>query len=215
MSGGLLVAGAGGHGRVVADAAALLGTWGEIALLDDGLPPGARVSDWSVLGPLAYAEKLRARYSSLVVAIGNNSVRLDWTKRYLAQGLDVVSVVHPSANVGRAVELARGTVVLAGAVINTGVATGLGCIINSGAVVEHDCRLGAGVHISPGAVLAGQVVVGDYSWVGAGAVVREKIRIGRDVTVGIGSAVVADVEDGLTLGGVPARRIVADRGPRL
>jgi acetyltransferase-like isoleucine patch superfamily enzyme len=66
--------------------------------------------------------------------------------------------------------------------------------------------IGGGVHVCPGAHLAGAVRIGDRSWIGIAATVRQGITIGRDVMVGAGAVVVADVADGLTVAGVPARQ---------
>jgi len=49
------------------------------------------------------------------------------------------------------------------------------------------------------------VRVGDLSWIGIGASVRQLVRIGGGVMVGAGAVVIADVPDGVTVAGVPAR----------
>lgn len=208
---GLLIAGAGGHGRVLADAADLVGGWSRIAFLDDQKPAGSRVDDWLVLGGLESALSWREDYPNIVVAIGNNRVRLEWLSRYEAMGMRIPAVMHPSAQVSPRASVAAGSVVFAGAMINIGARIGRGGIVNTGAVIEHDCHLGAAVHVSPGASLAGEVSVGERSWIGVGASVRQQLSIGNDVIVGAGSAVVADIPDGLTVGGVPARPLQSKR----
>ena len=53
--------------------------------------------------------------------------------------------------------------------------------------------------------LGGGVRLGEASTVGMNASVRPGVRIGRGATVGMGAAVLADVPDGETWAGVPAK----------
>jgi sugar O-acyltransferase (sialic acid O-acetyltransferase NeuD family) len=202
---GLLIVGAGGHGRVVADAAAACGVWSEIAFADDRYPGLNLVGAWPVVGKVADIARLRGRFASCVVAVGNAGLRLRFLTEARDAGLDLPIVVHPRAIVSPHVQMGAGTVVVGGAVINIGSELGEACIVNTGATVDHDCRLGHGVHVCPGAHLAGDVHIGARTWFGIGAVARQGVRIGADVTVGAGAVCVADIRDGVTVFGVPAK----------
>jgi len=175
----LLIAGAGGHGCVVADAVEMMGRWQHIAFLDDRFPELSEVARWPVVGPLSDANGLQGEYKDIVVAIGDNDVRVEWLERYGKEGFSSPVVVHPRAYVSSHAALSDGTVVFAQAAVNFGARIGLGCIVNTGAVIEHDCSIGEGTHICPGVRLAGGVLIGRYSWIGIGAVVREGVTIGK------------------------------------
>ena len=207
---GLLIIGAGGHGKVAADTALLLG-WENVAFLDDraatmdsplGLPVVGTLSDLTAQAP---------RFSCALVAVGNAKLRLELTDRCRRSGFEVISVVHPMAFVSKFASIAPGTVVFAQSAINTDTRIGAACIINTGATVDHDCVIGDGVHVCPGAHLAGDVRVGDRSWIGIAATVRQGISIGRDATVGAGAVVITDVADGSTVVGIPARQEAGSR----
>ena len=204
----LLILGAGGHGRVVADAAADEGRWTEIAFLDDAFPEVASPPAWPVVGRLVDLEGRAGAHDACVVAFGDARARLASIERAVAVGFDVPALVHPRATVSKHAALSAGCVVLAGAVINYGASVASGCIVNTAATVDHDCVLDAGVHVCPGAHLAGCVSIGTRTWFGIGAVAKQGVRIGADVTVGAGAVVVADVRDGVTVVGVPAREVV-------
>jgi sugar O-acyltransferase (sialic acid O-acetyltransferase NeuD family) len=188
----LIIIGAGGHGKVVADAAQI-----ECVFLD------ASGSADNCIASIAELASVKTEGDSVIVAIGNNEKRLE----LLSTLDDLTTVVHPSAVVSKDAVLGLGTVVLAGAIVQPGVVMGRGCIINTGGTVDHDCKLGNGVHVSPGAHIGGDVSIGECSWIGIGASVKNGMIIGNGVIVGAGAAVVSDLPDGVTVVGVPAKEL--------
>jgi sugar O-acyltransferase (sialic acid O-acetyltransferase NeuD family) len=200
----LLVIGAGGHGRVVADAALSMGIWQSVCFADDRTDV-REVLGLPIVGAPGELERLAGSYRAAVVAIGNVRSRMDLLSRCEAIGFELPPVVHRSAVVSRFASLGAGAVVFAQAAVNPGAIVGRGCIVNTGATVDHDCELAEGVHICPGVQLAGSVKVGPRSWIGIGAAVKQGVNIGADVTIGAGAAVVSDIESGVTAVGVPAR----------
>lgn len=202
----LAILGASGHGKVVADAAALCG-WEHIDFFDDAWPERTVCGVWSIVGGSAQLLAAVDTYEGMVVAIGNNAIRRAKQQLLVQAGAAMATIIHPAAVVSKHACLGAGSVVFATAVVNPFCEIGDGAILNTGCSVDHDCSLGAFVHVSPGARLAGQVQVGDESWVGIGASVRQLTSIGAHVTVGAGAVVVAAVADDLTVVGVPARAI--------
>jgi sugar O-acyltransferase (sialic acid O-acetyltransferase NeuD family) len=210
--GPLLVFGAGGHGKVVADAARSAG-WEVVGFLDD--TPNLDGTEIWGLGVYAL-ERLRTERPDLLPAavalgVGDNGGREQVHSRLLAAGFQVVSVVHATAAIAPTAVLGEGTVVMANAAVNPDARLGRGCIVNTGAVVEHDCQLSDYVHLSPNAALGGAVTIGARTHLGLGAVALPKVKIGRDVRVGAGAAVIHDTGDALTLVGVPARPVNGER----
>lgn len=209
----LLIAGAGGHGRVVADLADCIGQYSSIAFLDDRYPQLAASSRWPVVGTFDELERRRGSYDAFAVALGDAHARLRLIERALQSGFEMPALIHPFTYVSARASVAAATVVCAGAIVGVGSTLGVGCIVNTGASVDHDCQLAEGVHVAPGARLGGGVSVGARSWIGIGACVRQQLTIGRDVLVAAGAVCVANVEPAVTVMGVPARRVRAnDRG---
>ena len=202
----LAILGASGHGKVVADAALSAGAWDNVVFYDDAWPGKAKNGSSDVVGNTDSLFDLQQK-PMVIVAIGNNKVRLAKQRELLKAGFTLATVVHLSAVVSPSATIKAGTVIMAGAVVNADAVLGAACIVNSNAVIEHDCTLADAVHISPGACLAGGVVVGEGSWVGIGASVIQLKRIGKNVMVGAGAAVVNDLPDGVTAVGVPAKII--------
>lgn len=203
----LLIVGAGGHGKVVADAALSTGKWNMIAFLDDRFPELLSVRTLAVIGTFQSAQSFINDYQDIVVAVGDNVRRLELTSFYKSLGFHCPPVIHPSATIDSTAQIGNGTVVLPHAVINADAVVGSACIINTASVIEHDCRVGDGVHVSPRAVIGGGSEVGELSWIGIGATVIHKIAIGDRCIIGAGSVVTSHIGHNVTAVGMPARVI--------
>jgi len=205
MREGLLIIGASGHGKVVADIALKMDVWKYIAFLDqDGSivsSLGIEVVDKSV-NACRYAKNY-----DIFVAVGNNIMREKIIGELIATGANVPVLIHPSAILGKEVEVEVGTAIMAGVVINCCTKIGRGCIINTGATIDHDNVIDDYVHVSPGAHLAGTVKVGKNTWIGAGGVVINNINITSDCVIGAGAVVISNITEPGTYIGVPAKKI--------
>ena len=199
----LLIIGASGHGKVVADIAIQMNKWGNIRFLDDneavkdcmGLKVVGKVND-------SYGYKDEADF---IVAIGDNLIREKVQTDLEEKGLSIATLIHPNATIGRDVKIEVGTVVMAGVVINSSTKIGKGCIINTASSIDHDNVIEDYVHISPGANLAGTIKVGKKSWIGIGAVIIQGITIGENTTIGAGSVAIQDLSGDCIAIGCPAR----------
>lgn len=200
----LVIIGASGHGKVVADIALKLNRWREVVFLDDNESLKESLG-LRVVGTSADALKF-VEDSDLFVAIGSNPVRERFQSRLVDAGASVPVLVHPSAVIGSEVIIGDGSVVMAGVVVNCCTRIGLGCIINTGATVDHDCCIEDFVHISPGVNLAGSVLVGNRSWLGIGSKVINNINITGNCNIGAGSLVVKDITDSGLYFGAPVRK---------
>jgi sugar O-acyltransferase (sialic acid O-acetyltransferase NeuD family) len=201
----LLIIGASGHGKVVADIALNMNKWERIYFLDDDESINSLMGI-KVVGKSNEAIGLINDYD-IFVGIGNNVIREKIQEDLETKGATLPVLIHPTAIVGEEVCLAPGTVVMAGAVINCCTRIGKGCIINTAATIDHDNIIGNFVHVSPGSHLAGAVKVGQQTWLGIGSIVSNNVTIHSGCKVGAGSVIVKDITESGTYVGVPARRV--------
>jgi sugar O-acyltransferase (sialic acid O-acetyltransferase NeuD family) len=201
MNNRLIIIGAGGHGKVVADNALKNGYF-NIHFVDDHAT--GTCMGFPIIGTSAEIDHLNDGKTDFIIGVGNNAIR-----NQIAQKYDVnwVTLIHPSAQIAVNVSIGKGTVVMAGAVINASATVGEHCIINTGAIVEHDNAIGDYVHISPRAALGGTVRVGDLTHIGIGAVVKNNIAVCDHCVIGAGAVVVKEIKDSGTYVGVPSREI--------
>jgi UDP-perosamine 4-acetyltransferase len=204
----IIVIGAGGHARVVADVLRASGRT-VLGFLDRSPDRhGLLIDGFRVLG----GDDLLQGYPAETVALANGigstsstSPRRIVYERLSSAGYAFDTICHPSAVVAPSVRLDAGVQVMAATVIQPGVAIGVDSIVNTGAIVDHDCLIGAHCHLAPGSVLSGGVQLGERCHVGTGAAVLQGVRIGADALIAAGAVVVSDVPAQGRYAGVPAR----------
>jgi sugar O-acyltransferase (sialic acid O-acetyltransferase NeuD family) len=201
----LIIIGASGHGKVVADIAIKMNKWQSIAFLDDDESIKTSMG-LEVIGKTADTFTYKDQ-ADFFVAIGSNATREKIQKKLIEQGQNVVSLIHPSAVIGTDVEIGIGSVVMAGVVINSSSRIGKGCIINTSSSLDHDNIIEDYVHISPGVNMAGTVKVAKGSWIGIGSVISNNVNICSGCKVGAGAVVVKDITEPGTYVGIPVRRV--------
>lgn len=204
MKSKLLIIGASGHGKVVADIALKMNKWEQIAFLDDNENIHS-VMGINIIGHSEDALNYIKDFD-IFIAIGDNRIREKIQEKLESKGASIPTLVHPSAVVGEQVNMLSGTVVMGGAVINSCTTIGKGCIINTGATIDHDNIIEDYVHLSPGVHLAGTVRVGRGTWLGIGSIVSNNIEITSWCKIGAGAVVVKNITETGTYVGVPARR---------
>lgn len=198
----LVIIGAGGHGKVIADIAMKNG-YNHICFVDDHAT--GNCMGFPIIGICDSIRMLDDGHTDFVIGIGNNGVRKSIAERF---DVNWVTLVHPSAQIACNVTIGKGTVIMAGVVVNVSASVGMHCIINTGAIVEHDNVIEDYVHLSPRAALGGTVRVGELTHIGIGATVRNNIDICAACTIGAGAVLVKNAERGGVYVGVPARVIL-------
>ena len=164
----LIILGAGGYGRTVADVAAQTGAYDQILFLDDN----SQAED--VIGKCADYAAHKDENTVFYPAFGNNEGRVSWLKRLMENGCRIATIIHPTAYVSPTVRLAEGNAVLPHAVVNTGCEIKAGCIINCGAIVDHGCVIEEGVHVCLGAIVKAENRIPRLMKIEAGQVVENR-----------------------------------------
>ena len=202
----LAILGAGGHAKVILDAALLMKQWDEIIFLDDSHNGNKEFMSYPLIGGIRQlGQTVLPKEYDVVIAVGNNHIRAKLYDQAKKLGFHLPCIYHPSASIIRFTDIEEGSVFFAQTVVNAGSKIGKCTIVNTSASVDHDCLLGDFVHISPGANLGGNTNVGDYSWIGIGSCTRHGIDIGSQCMIGAGAVVVKNIPDSTTVVGNPAQ----------
>ena len=187
----LIIVGAGGHGRAVAEAALLSTAWSEVVFVDDSYPAQQISGRWPIVANTQSLLTLVSQGDHVIVAIGNQATRKRLFDTARAAGATMATVIHPKAWVSADADLGEGTAIMAGAVIGIQAKLGMGAIVNANATVDHDAILGDFAHLGVGVQLAGGVIVGDSAWLQAGACAGYRVKVPPAAVVAPGTVLVA------------------------
>jgi sugar O-acyltransferase (sialic acid O-acetyltransferase NeuD family) len=209
----VVVIGAGGHGREVADILRAQAETDMIGFVDDNREiHGNDIDGLRVLGDWSWFEGVDRTEIAVVCAVGSPESCRRLTQRAESLGLSFACAISPLAHISDFARLGEGVTVFPHAVINTGAAVNSQAILNVAATASHDTKIGRYSNINPGAHLAGRVTVGEGCYIGMGASVIQGRSIGAWSVVGAGAVVTRDVPAGVTVAGVPARIFKTRKG---
>jgi sugar O-acyltransferase (sialic acid O-acetyltransferase NeuD family) len=205
----LVIVGTGGLARqlhqLVDDVVRDGGAWNVVGFLDDA--EELHGGDLHGLPVLGGTEWLADRPGiDVVVAVGAPSSRRRVVTEVMRLNPRVrfPTFIHPRAWLGDRNEIGTGSVVCAGALLETDLQVGDHVVVNLGASVAHEARVGDFVTIAPGVRISGTVTIGEGCDMGTGAAVVQGLEIGPWSVIGAGAVVTADIPPNVTAVGVPA-----------
>ena len=202
----IVIYGAGGHGKVIADIVEK--SHGTILAFvdDDESRWNKSLLGYPIWGGMDYLLQSRDRETfAVIIGIGDNHIRERIQQILARKNFHFGTAIHPSAQLGKEVTVGEGTVVMANGIINSAARVGRHCIVNTAAIVGHDCIVGDFVHVSAGAILGGAVRVDDYCWIGMGASIINNIHVEKNAVVGAGAVVINNIDAYTVNAGVPAK----------
>ena len=187
----LLLIGAGGFGRMVAEQAMLQY---DCVFVDDGQPVGAEICGIPVVGGLADLPELRKEYGLLVVGIGNNRFRAQVYEKAKALGYAFPNIIAPSAYISPYAKLGCGCVVLQNACVQNGASVGNGVLLNAGTEIHCDAAVGDYALIYTNSVVRTGATVGNFARIGSNCTICNHATVPDGTDIPDGSAVHSEVK---------------------
>ena len=206
----LVIIGAGGHARelaqLISDINAKSLQYELVGFLDDGVPIGKVIAGRPVMGSTRDAHSM-ATNTLFALGVGAPATKLKLGSRLLDAGMEPVTLIHPSATIGRNVQIGSGSIVSAGCILTCDVAIGSFVTINVACTVSHDSIIESYATLAPGVHVTGSVTVGEGCDLGAGLATVQGVEIGEWSIIGSGAVITKDLPANITAVGVPARII--------
>lgn len=203
----LLLIGASGLAREVLACVREDGQFDVIGVLDDDeSKTGSALDGAPIMGPASHA--LRYPEARVVICIGAGKGREKIVARLAGLGFPGYrfgTVVDPSVRVPCCCDVGPGSILLGHVTLTAGITVGSHVVMMPGVTLTHDDVVEDFATLAAGVSLGGGVRIGRAAYLGMNSCVREGITVGAGSRVGMGAAVLADVPDGETWAGVPAR----------
>lgn len=186
----LLILGAGGHGKAVAEATLLCGQWQHVLFVDGRWPQLQESFGLPVLANMANLTKVAKQAQAAIAAVGDNIVREAWVAAIAKANLPLATVVHPSACVSLSAKIGAGSAIMALAMVGVDAKVGQAVIINANATLDHDASLGDFAHLGVGVQISGGVHVGARAWLQVGCCAGYRVVVADGVQIGPGTVLV-------------------------
>lgn len=156
----------------------------------------------------AMERHFKEKSPDFVLGIGGANARKFCAEKAISLGGKLCSLISKDALIGNlGVEINIGVQILSHAIITTDVKIGEGTLINKSAIISHDATIGYYCEISPGARILGRVSIGNETEIGTNAVILPDVTVGNNCKIGAGAVVTKNVPNGLTVVGIPAKKI--------
>jgi sugar O-acyltransferase (sialic acid O-acetyltransferase NeuD family) len=200
----LYIYGAGGLGKEVLATVRLLDEWEVKGFIDDHIEGGTMIHNLPVRDGVSWLRGIDD--VAVVIGIGDPLIRSK-IARQIPPGVVCPIIKHPAAHIldPETVVLGKGCILSAGAVLTTDIRVGDHVFINLNSTIGHDAVIGSYTSIMPSVNIAGAVNVGEAVLLGSGSNIRNGVFIGNGVRVGMGAVVIKNVNDNVTVVGVPAK----------
>lgn len=166
MNNNIIIVGAGGHGKVVAEAILSQRKYNLLGFCDDATPPGTVVfGQYKIICNTGLIDNFD--FDFYVVAIGNNEIRKKIHERLKLQH-QTASIIHPFTSISAHASIGAGTVILPGAVVAQGAHIGENCIIGSNVHIDHETIIGDHSYIRNGSCIGSNANIASGSYTNTG-----------------------------------------------
>lgn len=142
----------------------------------------------------------------VTIAVGNPVIRQKIVEQ-LPKNVDHLSIIHPSAYIGKEVKVGKGAIICPKVILTTKIVLGDFAHLNLLSTIGHECSVGHYLTTAPGAKISGNCQIGHNVYFGTNSCVIEKKNIISGAIIGAGAVVVKDIVEVGTYVGIPAKKL--------
>ena len=154
--------------------------------------------------------KLIGKKCEAFVAADDNKLRKNLVKMIQEERhMQPVNAIHSKASVSTKAEIGHGNFIDYGTYLAPASKVANHCILHASVTIGVAASLGDFVQVGSGSNINPGVIIEDEAFIGSGVTIVSGVTIGKGARVGAGSVVIADVKNGDTVFGNPAKSVKA------
>lgn len=206
----VVLVGGGQHARVVLYNLKAQGKYDVACFLDaDKAKVGTTYEGYEVAGTYDELDRIRERFETnlFFIAFGNMKTRKSVFEKFVSEGWEAVTIIHPDAVVSKDARIGKGVLIECGCLITPNPIIGDNVVVNTGSQVNHDNIVKDHVYIASGVVLSGGVTIEENTLLDDGVIVTLGRTVHRNCIIGAGGIVTKDIPENSIAYGNPARVI--------
>lgn len=211
----ILIIGAGGHAKTIADTINKDNLYEIVGFIDKGQVGEKIYQGYKIIGSDDMAKALFGQgVHNAIIGIGfmgESHSREKIAQLYKNIGYRFPPIIDSTAIIANDVHIDEGTYIGRQVVVNANAQIGKFCIINTGAIIEHESKVGDFSHIAVGGVICGRSYIGKKTFIGANSTIIQCLKVGNDCIVGAGAVVIKNIDDGKKVVGNPAKEILSKK----
>jgi sugar O-acyltransferase (sialic acid O-acetyltransferase NeuD family) len=167
----LLILGAGGYGRCIAEVAEQQDHWANIVFVDDCWADNKQIEHYRIISDIQHLKILEYSQFEAIVAVGNNKIRQKWQQLLIDLGIPLTTIIHPHAVISPSAKIGRGVSIMAGCIVGTKTVIHDGVILNIGTLLDHDVIIEDFCHLSVGVKVAGGKRISQQTFLEVGTII--------------------------------------------
>ena len=142
-----------------------------------------------------------------ICALGDVNYKRKYTEYLMKKGAEFISLIHPSAQIGLNTTIGKGCIIRSNASISCDIQIGDFVTIMGFCVLGHDAKIGDYCHIGAHSFLGGYSVLEDQVTLNPNVKILPHKKVCQNSSVGNGSIVMTNIRPGITVFGVPAKKL--------
>lgn len=206
-SNSIIIAGTGGHAKVVIEIIELLSQY-KIAgvVTNDSI---SSFEGYQVLGNDSVLPELKKKgFKNIAIGVGgfkNNELRKTLYKKYISLGFVIPTIIHPNAYISKKASIGEGVFICAGCSIMTDAKIHNNVLIFANSSVDHESVIEDHVLISAGVTIGAYTTIEEGALIALGAKVISGVTVGQNALVASGAVVINNILKEQKVFGVPAK----------
>ena len=204
----ILISGTGGFSKEVLSLISDLGKYDEVAgFIEPDFILAEKNIPAEIMGkPVIPFSKVNPELHCVSIAIGDSKIRQK-TISQLPDGIEFITLIHPTAVISEWVEIGEGSIICAGTILTCDIQIGKHAQLNLNTTIGHDCKIGDFFTTAPNVNISGDCNIEDHVYFGTATSIKQGVSVKKNTVIGMGAIVTKNLNESGVYVGIPAKKL--------